>query len=36
MMKGLTIIKETLQYAGVVAISCLSALWLFVIGKRKK
>ena len=35
-MKRLTIIKETLQYAGVVAISCLSALWLFVIGKGRK
>lgn len=29
-------IKETLQYAGIIALSCLSALWLVVRGKRKK
>lgn len=27
-------IKESLQYAGAVVLSLLSALWLFVTGKR--
>lgn len=29
-------IKEVLQYAGIIAISCLSALWLIIRGKRVK
>ena len=33
-MKELTTLKEALLYAGIVAISCLSALWLRVKGKR--
>lgn len=35
-MKKLTNIKETLQYAGVIAISCLSALWLLVTRKNSR
>ena len=27
-------IKEALQYAGIIAISCLAALWLSVTGRR--
>lgn len=27
-------IKDGLQYAGIIAISCLAALWLIITGKR--
>ena len=35
-MGKLTNLKETLQYTGIIALSCLSALWLWVRGKRKQ
>ena len=30
------ILKEALQYAGIIILSCLSALWLMITGKKKK
>ena len=35
MKKTLTTIKEALQYAGIITVSCLSALWLIIRKKRK-
>lgn len=36
MRKTFTTIKEALQYAGIITVSCLSALWLILKGERKK
>lgn len=35
-MKIFSFIKEVLQYAGIIILSCLSALWLIITGKKKK
>ena len=35
-MKIFNFIKEVLQYAGIIILSCLSALWLMITGKKKK
>lgn len=35
MKKTLATIKEAAQYAGIIAVSCLSALWLTLKSKRK-
>ena len=35
-MKIFNFIKEVLQYAGIIILSCLSALWLKKTGKKKK
>ena len=34
-MKIFNFIKEVLQYAGIIILSCLSALWLMIQEKRK-
>lgn len=36
MTKILSDIKESMQYAGIVALACLSALWLLARGKGRK
>lgn len=36
MRKLLNSIKETFQYLGIILLSCLSALWLLLSGKRKE
>ena len=36
MDKSFSYIKEMLQYAGIISLSCLSALWLFITGKKVK
>lgn len=35
-MKIFNFIKEVLQYAGIIILSRLSALWLMITGKKKK
>ena len=35
-MKIFNFIKEVLQYAGIIILSGLSALWLMITGKKKK
>ena len=35
-MKIFNFIKEGLQYAGIIILSCLSALWLMIKKKKKK
>lgn len=35
-MKIFSFIKEVLQYTGIIILSCLSALWLIITGKKKK
>ncbi len=35
MRKFFIVIKEATQYAGIIVLSLLSALWLLVKGKRK-
>ena len=35
-MKIFNFIKEVLQYAGIIILSFLSALWLMITGKKKK
>lgn len=36
MNKPLNHIKEMFQYAGIIVLSCFSALWLFITGKIAK
>ncbi len=36
MRKLFTITKEAFQYIGIIILSCLSALWLQISGKRKR
>ena len=36
MNKSFTHLKEALHYAGIIALSCLSALWLLITGRRVK
>lgn len=36
MRKHYTVIKEMLQYLCIVLLAFLSALWLFICGKRRK
>ena len=36
MNKSFNHIKEMFQYVGIIALSCLSALWLLITGKRVK
>lgn len=36
MNKSFTHLKEELQYAGIIALSCLSALWLLITGRKVK
>ena len=35
-MKIFNFIKEVLQYAGIIILSYLSALWPMITGKKKK
>ncbi len=35
MKRTLTTIKEALQYAGIIALSCLSAVWLVIRNKLR-
>ena len=35
-MKIFNFIKEVLQYAGIIILSCLSALWLMITRKKEK
>lgn len=36
MKRLINTIKEVCQYIGIIFLSCLSALWLLISGKRKK
>ena len=35
-MKIFNFIKEVLQYAGIIILSCLSALWLMINKEKRK
>lgn len=35
-MKIFNFIKEVLQYAGIIILSCLSALWLMILQEKRK
>lgn len=36
MNEPFTRLKEALQYTGIIALSCLSALWLLITGRKVK
>lgn len=36
MRKLFSTIKEAIQYIGIIFLSCLSALWLLIRGKRMR